>query len=365
MTEASRVEEFWRSMRDDNNGTPVAAADLTCLLEDEPKPSVKKVKKIYKKKKKFVEPVVVEEVKPSIESDPIIEAEEIPHEPTLTECDTPTQADPEPEAVEEPTCNDAQHTRVADDTNEEAEDPKPLVYLPFSAQHRLIVFLQHKLEEMCYSYSERHLPQLLHDRGWDCPEALELHRWLRTLSVELPYVGQDWVFNHSILFDSVAQIRNFAVTRSKIDSAQMEKLMTDAFELATILNEEKTIKVILRLRQDMVHTSKYLGSETEQIKQTFDRKLGEIEAARTKLNELENATKTALKKSLMGRQEHARSKIMQSIQKAEAIDQIPDSGNRSGAMSSLDLVNDLENSLMLDDEGQDHVSPSRSSWFAC
>ncbi|KAM0499127.1 hypothetical protein ACHAP8_005837 [Fusarium lateritium] len=363
MAEISRVDEFWRSMRDDDNGTPVATADSTCLPGDEPKPAVKKVNKISKKKKKIaVDPVVIEEVKePSPEPVPIVEAEEIPHEPTPTECDIPT----EPEVVEEPPCDDGQHTQVADDNatvKGEAEDPKPLVYLPFSAQHRLMVFVQHKLEEMCFSFSQRHLPDLLHERGLDCPEALELHKWLRTFTIELPYIGQDWVFKQTKLFDSVAQIRNFAVNRSRIDSAQMEKLMSDAVDLATLLEEEKTVKIIDRLCDNMVSTSKSLGAETEQIKQRFESKLDEIEAARTKLKKLENATKAALERRLLDRKGDARSKIMQSIQKAEAVDQMMESANRSRAMSSLDLVNDLENSLMLDDEGRDRITPSESSF---
>ncbi|CEI70776.1 hypothetical protein FVEN_g743 [Fusarium venenatum] len=368
MAEISRVDEFWRSMRDDDNGTPVATADLTCLPGDQPKLPVKKFKKISKKKKKIgVDPVVVEKVKePCPEPDPIVEAEEIPHEPTPTECDTPTQAYPEPEAVEEPTCDDEQHTQVADDNatvKDDAEDRKPLVYLPFSAQHRLMAFLQHKLEDMCFSFSQRYLPQLLQDRGWDCPEALELHKWLRTLSMELPYIGQDWVFKQSRLFDSVTQIRNVTVNRSQIDSAQMEKLMSDAVELASLFEEERTVKTIDRLREDMVSTSKSLGAETEQIKQRFESKRVEIEIARARLDELENATKTALNKSLLGCQDNARSKIMQSIQRAEAVDQTMDSANRSGAMSSLDLVNDLENRLMLDDREIYEVSSPRSSMF--
>ncbi|GKU21283.1 unnamed protein product [Fusarium langsethiae] len=364
MTESSHIDEFWRSIKDRDNGNLVTATDSACFHEDEPLASIKRPKKMKKKKAKVVaDSVAVEEISPS----PIIE-EDIP--PALAGCETPMPTFAEPGAVgvepaEEP--DDGQHAQFTDDKttiNGEAEHLEPPVYLPFSAQHRLMVFLQHKLEEMCFSFSQRNLPQLLQNRAWDCPEAVELHRWVRTLSMELPYISQDWVFQHSSLFESVAKIRDCAVTRSRIDSIQIEKLMADALELATLLEEERTVKIIDRLREDTTNASKSLGAETEEIKRKFDYKLNEIEAARTKLDELENATKAALKKSLLGRQENARSKITQSIQKAEAIDQVMEPGNRSGAMSSLDLVTDLENSLMLGDEARDHAAFSRSSWFA-
>jgi hypothetical protein len=370
MTESSHIDDFWRSITNSDNGNLVTTAHSACLPEDDPKASTKMNKKMKKKMKRLAgNPAVVEEIRePNPEPYPIIEAEEVSPAPTLTESATPTPAYTEPEAVEqEPACDDGQRAQFTDDkvtANGEAEHPDPPVYLPFSAQHRLMVFLQHKLEEMCFSFSQRHLPQLLRDRAWECPEAVELHRWVRTLSMELPYIGQNWVFKHSPLFESVAQIRDCAVTRSRIDSAQIGKLMADAFGLAILLEEERTMKIIDRLREDMFSVSKSLGTETEQIKQKFDYKLNEIEVARTKLNELENATKAALKKSLLDRQENARSKIMQSIQRAEAIDQVMDSENRSGAMSSLAFVTDLENSLMLGDEARDHAAPSRSSWFA-
>jgi hypothetical protein len=368
-------------------GTQVVAEDGNPAKDTEISVS-KKIKKTSKKKKRLAMEMAVPEAmeEPSVEPDPIIEAEEIPHEPTPTECDTPTQAYEEPEAVEEapeppasvedsveePPCDNEQQSHMSQRTqpsegeatvHHEEEVPAISVYLPFSAQHRLMVFLQQKLEEMCFSFSQKHLPNLLRNRDWNCPEAAELHNWMRTLSVELSYTDHTWVVEKSRLLDSVGQIRKFAVTRTRINSIHMEKLMVDALELATLLEEERTVKIIERLCKDMVSTSHSFGAETEQVRKKFDSKLKQIEATRTKLDELENATKAALEKTLLSRQNKARSKVMQSIQRAEAIDQMMDSVDQSVTMSSLDLVNDLENSLMVDDDGRENAASSRSSWF--
>ncbi|RGP77701.1 hypothetical protein FLONG3_4160 [Fusarium longipes] len=395
MTQSLGVDDYNRFMNNMNDTSVVPAYPQPCGVKISDKDSmISAQKKINKKKKKKLakapaaesmdehipepaieEPAMMDEPIPK----PVVEEAEIPP-PSPTECDTPTQVYEQPELVEElslpeepPVDEDQQshesrHSPPVEEScpvHDEAEGTADPVYLPFNAQHKLMVFLQQKLEEMCFAFAQRRLPELLQNRDWDCPEALELNKWMKNLHIELLFTGETLITeNFQHLCDSMSRICKIVINRTRADSAQLKKLMTDAIELATLLEEERTVKIVEKLREEIIITSHSLGVETDQIQKQFNSKLKEIEVARTKLDKLENATRAALERNLLSRRNKARSSIMQSIQKARTIGQTMDSFDESVAMSSLDLVNDLENSLMLGDEGTGYATPSlRSSWF--
>lgn len=51
------------------------------------------------------------------------------------------------------------------------------VYSPFQAQHNLLVHLQKLLELVCYNFGKKLMPDIMLQRGWNCPELVELNRW--------------------------------------------------------------------------------------------------------------------------------------------------------------------------------------------
>ncbi|KAH7245519.1 hypothetical protein BKA59DRAFT_544769 [Fusarium tricinctum] len=228
--------------------------------------------------------------------------------------------------------------------------PSPL-YLPFSAQHRLMIHLQHKLEALCFSFGQQHIPEKLRAEGWDCPEAVELNVWTaefrfnRYFRERLPQLAQ-----HNTLLDSITNIRNYAVSRTRIDTAELKNVLASAVQLAIVLGEEGS--VFEKLREDVINTNNWLGEETEQLQNTLDAKLTVIAAARAKVDALEEGTRAAFDKRLLKRQNAAHAKVLMAIERADA-DQPSEVTDRSVAPSSLDWVNGLENSLMLGDDSQE------------
>ncbi|KAI6758628.1 hypothetical protein HG530_010868 [Fusarium avenaceum] len=244
-----------------------------------------------------------------------------------------------PIEVEESTINGDQDTT-----------PPPL-YLPFSTQHRLMTHLQHKLEVLCFSFGQQHIPEKLRAEGWDCPEAVELDVWTeefrfkRYFRERLPQLAQ-----RNTLLDSVANIRNYAVSRTRIDTAELKKVLASAAQLAIVLGEEGS--VFEKLREDVINTNNWLGEETDQLQNTLEAKLAVIAAARAKVDALEEGTRAAFDKRLLKRQNAAHAKVLMAIERADA-DQPVEITDHSVAPSSLDWVNGLENSLMLGDDSQE------------
>jgi hypothetical protein len=212
-----------------------------------------------------------------------------------------------------------------------------------------MVFLQQKLEEMCFAFCQHRMPQTLLDNGWDCPESAELQNWVTALKKELPSTLRPK--GRRALINSMSKIRDCAVSRTRINNFQLEELLSDALKLAMLLEQDQYVNTIKRIREDIEATHGYLDEERKQLEKSCNFKLGQITAARAKLDDLERATKAAFDKSLLTRHNKARSMVLESIQNAEALEHKLDPEDRSVTMSSMDLVNDLENSLTLDEDG--------------
>jgi predicted outer membrane protein len=150
--------------------------------------------------------------------------------------------------------------------------------------------------------------------------------------------------------DSITNIRNYAVSRTRIDTAELKNVLASAAQLAIVFGEEGS--VFEKLREDVINTNNWLGEETEQLQNTLDAKLTVIAAARAKVDALEEGTRAAFDKRLLKRQNAAHAKVLMAIERADA-DQPSEVTDRSVAPSSLDWVNGLENSLMLGDDSQE------------
>ncbi len=81
------------------------------------------------------------------------------------------------------------------------------VYLPFRTQHRLLVKVQAILEQACFDFGQRKMPDVLRKHQWDCPESCELNLWAAefltrqsAFSEKVPSIGKSF----ADLFRSVA-----------------------------------------------------------------------------------------------------------------------------------------------------------------
>ncbi|KAF5973622.1 hypothetical protein FBULB1_8195 [Fusarium bulbicola] len=231
-----------------------------------------------------------------------------------------------------------------------------LIYLPFSAQHKLMVHLQERLETMCFSFAQRALPHALEARGWDCPEMVQLHLWMKDLAFQ-QYVEEKVsdMERRLQLLNSISEIRRCAVNRRRIDTIVLEALLSSASELANILEEEHSVNELGQLRNSVIQTTHHLAEQTQKLQAKYETKLQEITAARAKLDDMEDKTKAALSRRLEQSRSMANGRIIMLVREAECLTPkvaLPGGSNRS----CLDWMNDLESSLALgEDTHEDFV----------
>jgi hypothetical protein len=85
--------------------------------------------------------------------------------------------------------------------------------LPFSSQHKAMVYLQEVLEMACFSYVQRRWRGLLDERGWTCVEAVPLDVWMKQF-LELRHTFD--VQPSEELLEAVAGIQETAVKRTPV-----------------------------------------------------------------------------------------------------------------------------------------------------
>lgn len=163
------------------------------------------------------------------------------------------------------------------------------VYLPFQAQHTLLVHLQKLLEQICYNFGKNAMPDIMQQRGWDCAEAVELNRWTEEFmkrQKQLPTSDQAKKPLEQ-LFRSIANIRHTAVHRIRISAKGVEQFLLDAESLATMFGDVNGAEKITNLRRETQTTMEELQRNKHFLRSKLEDTLRGIAAQREELKRLE------------------------------------------------------------------------------
>ncbi|KAF4953604.1 hypothetical protein FGADI_5940 [Fusarium gaditjirri] len=243
------------------------------------------------------------------------------------------------------------HINGATEIDTRTPEPQELIFLPFSAQHKLMVHLQERLETICFSFAQRVMPHALKGRGWDCPEMVQLHHWMDDSDFKR-YLEQ-WVPNEERreqLLNSVIEIRRCAVNRKRIDTVALDALLSSALELAAVLAQQTSVNELEQLRDSVVQTSQRFTDETHILQDRCETKLQAITAGRARLDAMEEKVKAALSKKLEQSRSMANNRIILLIREAESCTPKVALPGGSTTRSCLDWMNDLESSLALGED---------------
>ncbi|KAG9497994.1 hypothetical protein J7337_010870 [Fusarium musae] len=267
---------------------------------------------------------------------------------------------PEVQSAHEPLPESPVPEHVNGDTETDVPPPareaQELIYLPFSAQHKLMMHLQERLETMCFSFAQRVLPNALETRGWDCPEMVQLHLWMNCLSFQ-QYVEErvPGTNERDQLHSSIIEIWRCATIRKRIDTTVLEALLSSALELAKVLEEERSVNELEQLRDIVIQTTHRLAEETHVIQDRYETKLQDITAARARLDVMEENTKALLSRRLEKSRSTANGRIIMLVREAECSTPKVALPGGSTTRSCLDWMNDLESSLALGEDNEDFV----------
>ncbi|KAH7113558.1 hypothetical protein EDB81DRAFT_824497 [Dactylonectria macrodidyma] len=127
-------------------------------------------------------------------------------------------------------------------------------YFPYQAQHLVLTTTQRLLEESCFAFLVRCLPDLIRDRKWECAAVLELHNWLEIL------VDPQWKafiepnlarpFATGVLHD-VRTIRHAAVYRTPTTASAVGQLVQSAVQFAGFLQDNRCLSQLEQLRSGL------------------------------------------------------------------------------------------------------------------
>ncbi|KAJ3952557.1 hypothetical protein N0V92_010994 [Colletotrichum tropicale] len=122
-------------------------------------------------------------------------------------------------------------------------------YVPYSAQHAILTTAQTVLEECCFDFASKTIPDALSERGWDCASAVELTKWARILHKELPQGLSGATFQSALV--STHQLRHTAVHRLRTTARGIIRLLESAVGLAEALNDVARAAQLEELKSEL------------------------------------------------------------------------------------------------------------------
>ncbi|KAH6880116.1 hypothetical protein B0T10DRAFT_532044 [Thelonectria olida] len=151
-------------------------------------------------------------------------------------------------------------------------------YIPYQSQHLLLTTSQQILEECCFDFAAKWLPDIVRENGWDCPAAVELTEWNKIMGTKhydrIPPLALD--LSGSTLTQLLAKthmLRHTAVHRLPTPARGISQLLDCAVQLAGALQDHKR------------------AAQLEQLKSEVDSKIQAMELTK---NFLENDTSSKL-----------------------------------------------------------------------
>lgn len=111
--------------------------------------------------------------------------------------------------------------------------------LPYEVQHCILSIIQRVLEEGCFEFACRWLPQMLKEHNWTCPEAVELATWRKVLPTTNLPASFVYLRDYSLevaLRDAV-QVRNAAVHRHLSTNSEIRQMALKAQKLMSMFSD--------------------------------------------------------------------------------------------------------------------------------
>ncbi|KAI0114084.1 hypothetical protein GGR51DRAFT_505449 [Nemania sp. FL0031] len=164
------------------------------------------------------------------------------------------------------------------------------IYLPLRTQHRILTNVQSILEDTCFEFAQRAMPDILKKNGWDCSEAAELNLWVAEFlqrqsefSNRAEGIGQPL----TKLLRSVSDIRHTAVHRICISARGLEHFLLNAESLATLLGDTTRLKSLTELRRSIQQATEELERNKHVLGSKLRETLKRVAAQRAELDRIE------------------------------------------------------------------------------
>ncbi|KAH8817458.1 hypothetical protein F5884DRAFT_853873 [Xylogone sp. PMI_703] len=173
------------------------------------------------------------------------------------------------------------------------------VYFPLRTQNYILMKVQTILENACFDFAQRVMPDILKKQNWDCPESSELNIWAAE------FLGRKKEFASKLdntgrplekLFYSISEIRHTAVHRTRVSARQVEQFILDAESLATLLGDDLRLRTFIKLRQDVQAAIEELEYNKHHLGSRLAETLNKLDMQRAGLDRMEEEAIADVKK---------------------------------------------------------------------
>ena len=138
--------------------------------------------------------------------------------------------------------------------------------------------IQRILEEGCYDFASRWIPNALNEKGWTCSEAVELSTWKKSLPDMVPYKAISPVPNYSLeraLADAVL-IRNAAVHRHLCNNVEIRRMSSQAQDLMFMFSDVTRQNKFHRLQEEIKQWDSVINDDQQGKRNKLESALREI-----------------------------------------------------------------------------------------
>ena len=168
------------------------------------------------------------------------------------------------------------------------------LYFSYSAQHTILNAAQSALEECCFDFARKWLPEVLDSRGWDCAAAVELTNWLPVIRQHGNQIPADAItlVDGSTLTQTLSathRLRHAAVHRLPTTARELNKSIQCALALADALQDSKRAAQFDALHHEIERKIKAMELHKNALEDTLRLELESIAARRKELEQQEAA----------------------------------------------------------------------------
>lgn len=169
------------------------------------------------------------------------------------------------------------------------------LYFPYRTQHQILTRTQRLLEECCHNFTAQWLPELLEQRRWDCPEAIELNKWTHVVVKRLSKLpshcfedlaGDPPVSLASVLM-SINNVRHSAVHRLHTTAKGISEMIRSATSFARALRDSTCQQQLNELHHELEGKIRALELNKNFLETRVEREMEDIARQRKELEQRE------------------------------------------------------------------------------
>ncbi|KAI1099704.1 hypothetical protein F4804DRAFT_321253 [Jackrogersella minutella] len=166
------------------------------------------------------------------------------------------------------------------------------ICIPYKAQHLIVNETQRILEESCFEFVQKWLPNVLLNREWDSASSVELTTWTRLLDQKAAKLRSREAFNLegtslAEVLSAANQLRHSAVHRLPMTARGMQELVRSGVKLAFMLGDHKRASQLEDICYELEGQIKAMDLNKNALENSARAGLEEIKRQREELDQKE------------------------------------------------------------------------------